>query len=64
MGNLTKAIRAQIELVARLRAEIDAKQAKIDALMLEYCPDEMTPGQLANWSRHQRVAPTPEGMPS
>lgn len=31
-----------------------ALQAKIDALMLEYCPDEMTPEQLANWAKHQQ----------
>jgi len=42
--------------IARLEAELDAKQAKIDALMLEYCPDEMTPEQLAEWGRHQKVA--------
>ena len=24
-------------------------QAKIDELMLEYCPDEMTPEQIAEW---------------
>jgi hypothetical protein len=29
-------------------------QAKIDALMLEYCPDEMTPEQIDEWERHQR----------
>lgn len=33
------------------------KQAKIDALMLEYCPDEMTPEQIAEWERHQRAVP-------
>ena len=31
-------------------------QAKIDALMLEYCPDEMTPEQIENWKRHQKAA--------
>ena len=31
-------------------------QARIDALMLEYCPDEMTPEQLANWAAHQEVS--------
>ncbi len=32
-------------------AERDArsKQARIDALMLEYCPEEMTPEQVAEW---------------
>ena len=29
-------------------------QAKIDQLMLEYCPDEMTQEQLAEWARHQK----------
>ena len=33
----------------------DAAQAKIDALMLEYCPEEMTEDQLQEWERHQRV---------
>lgn len=32
----------------------EALQAKVDALMLEYCPDEMTPEQTAEWARHQR----------
>ena len=36
-----------------------ALQAKIDALMLEYCPEDMTPEQIENWNRHQRAA-TPE----
>lgn len=31
----------------------EQRQARIDALMLEYCPGEMTAGQLANWKRHQ-----------
>ena len=35
---------------------IAAMQAKIDALMLEYCPDEMTPEQIDNWKLHQVVA--------
>ena len=29
-------------------------QAKIDALMLEYCPDEMTPEQLNGWAKNQK----------
>ena len=27
---------------------------KIDELMLEWCPDEMTPEQLENYAKHQR----------
>lgn len=34
----------------------EARQAQIDRLMLEYCPDEMTPEQIAEWSKHQRPA--------
>ena len=37
----------------------DGLQAKIDALMLEYCPDEITPEQIENWKRHQ-VSAGPE----
>jgi hypothetical protein len=41
-------------LIARLRDELEAAQARIDELMLEYCPDEMTPEQVAKWAKHQR----------
>ncbi len=40
--------------IAILERELAAAQAKIDNLMLEYCPDEMTPEQLAEWGRNQR----------
>lgn len=45
--------------VARLEGSvregrIEALEAKIDALMLEYCPDEMSAEQKANWAAHQR----------
>ena len=42
-------------LLRQLVKEVDAKQAKIDALMLEYCPEEMTQEQIDNWASHQRV---------
>lgn len=32
----------------------DAKQAEIDRLMWEFCPNEMTPEQKAEWARHQK----------
>lgn len=40
-----------------LQKTIQAKQAEIDRLMLEFCPDEMTPEQMAEWERHQRGVP-------
>lgn len=30
-------------------------QAQIDRLMLEYCPDEMTPEQIENYERNQQA---------
>ena len=41
------------EVAAR---KADVLQAQLDALMLEYCPDEMTEAQKENWARHQRPA--------
>lgn len=38
-----------------LKRQLDAKQAQIDELMLEYCPDEMTDEQWEEYQRHQRV---------
>lgn len=42
---------------ASLRGELAAKQARIDELMQEYCPEEMTPDQLDTWARHQQLSP-------
>lgn len=39
----------------RLRKKIGEAQADIDAMMLEYCPHEMTEEQKVRWSRHQTV---------
>lgn len=48
---------ASISAVAvELARKCDALQAKIDALMLEYCPDEMTDEQKEEWARSQRPA--------
>lgn len=33
--------------------KVEALQAKIDMLMLEYCPKEMTKDQLARWEACQ-----------
>lgn len=47
-----------VERLAALKSERDALQARVDALMLEYCPDEMTPEQLEEWARHQKPGRT------
>lgn len=44
-----------------MRALLDerrAMQAKIDALMLEFCPGEMTAEQVESWASHQKAAIT------
>ena len=43
-------------IIRDLRSAVARVQARIGALMLEYCPDEMTPEQVAEWARHQRPA--------
>jgi hypothetical protein len=34
---------------------LNAMQCHIDQLMLEYCPDEMTPSQKETWANAQRA---------
>jgi hypothetical protein len=43
------------------RKEIEGLEAHIDALMLEFCPDEMTPEQIQRWGENQR--PVEEDKP-
>jgi hypothetical protein len=40
--------------IEKLEREAGAKQAEIDRLMLEFCPEEMTPEQIGNWAKHQK----------
>lgn len=35
--------------------QLASKQATIDMLMLEYCPDEMTEEQVEEWKKHQII---------
>lgn len=51
-----KYITLSIDALNALREVWDCQQARIDALMLEHCPDEMSPEQLAEWERHQKPA--------
>ena len=39
--------------IKRMEKKIASQQAKIDSLMLEYCPDEMTEEQVKNWEDSQ-----------
>lgn len=40
--------------ISNLLSALESKQAKIDALMLEFCPGEMPAAQAENWAKHQR----------
>lgn len=42
-----------VKLVKELEKESEARQCKIDSLMLEYCPNDMTEEQIKNWEKHQ-----------
>lgn len=46
---------AQAQIDA-LKAERDALQEKIDVLMFEFCPSEMTQEQVDNWRARKRGA--------
>ena len=45
-----------VNKVAMLQRECEEKQAKIDELMLEYCPRKVTLKQVKDRERHQHVA--------
>jgi hypothetical protein len=45
----------QQKMLDRNTEQIAAKQAKIDALMFEHCPDEMTEEQVEEWKKHQII---------
>lgn len=45
--------------ITNLFSALNSKQAKIDALMLEFCPGEMSAEQRAEWAANQRAAVEP-----
>jgi len=60
LDNITIDLDKMFELLSRavddrteLLKMVDAQQARIDMLMLEYCPDDMTPEQMAVWGENQ-----------
>ena len=63
MSDIVKALRRMnlktgdeaADEIERLRGELAATEAKIDALMLEYCHDEMTEEQVQRWANNQRM---------
>lgn len=51
-----KLVGKNLEHIAHLKRQNAGLQAKLDAVMLEYCPEEMTAAQTARWARHQKPA--------
>lgn len=41
--------------VGELTLKVGEQQARIDRLMLEFWPDEMTPEKIEEWGRNQKV---------
>ena len=48
------------KLVDQYKRAAESNAARIDSLMLEHCPNEMTPEQIAEWGRNQRPATSEE----
>lgn len=54
LGKVRTALKKKYQTqIDELKAEVVSKQATIDSLMLEYCPDEMTQSQMDEWASHQ-----------
>lgn len=48
-------LESTMQMCGRLIAQVNARQAIIDQLMFEYCPDEMTPEQIGRYETSIRA---------
>lgn len=62
-NGLARSCADALDKLAAANVKIAEQQAKIDALMLEYCPDAMTTEQLAEWARHQKASGSSGELP-
>lgn len=46
-------LREAAEAIETLQTKTDDQQARIDSLMFEHCPDEMTEDQIKTFEKHQ-----------
>lgn len=51
-----RCIREMYDLVKLAERTNHSLQARMDELMFEYCPEDMTPEQIANYEAHVRAA--------
>ena len=59
--DLYKAINIALDIDNKEKTnKIASLQAKIDALMLECCPEDMTKEQMAEYELHQEIVNNPE----
>lgn len=54
--NQERALRDMLSHAKEMITIIRLQQATIDMLMFEYCPEDMTPEQIANYEAHVRAA--------
>lgn len=59
MEDLMNAANIQALRISAGAATINQLQARIDALMLEHCPEDMTPEQIATYEKCQKPAGHP-----
>lgn len=53
-NELVQSLRYSLDIAEEYKSIAESNQSKIDELMLEYCPDEMTAEQLEEWAKHQQ----------
>lgn len=53
LGDVARRIVTMQAQHAETTAKLAATEARVDALMLEFCPEELTDEQKANWAAHQ-----------
>jgi hypothetical protein len=49
-------LKEMLSFTKEMTVTIKRQQAMIDSLMFEYCPEDMTPEQIANYEAHVRAA--------
>jgi len=59
LGNAEAAARMSIAASETFEKRCNSQQAKIDSLMIEFCPDEMTDEQISEYSINQKEAEHP-----
>lgn len=54
-GKMTEIEKLKAE-IEQLKKDKNHLQFKVDSLMMEFCPDEMTDEQIRIWEEHQQIS--------